>query len=37
LPESKIIKEYGGGVKKITLIEGFSTTNVIEWVLNKYK
>jgi len=37
LPESKIIKEYGGEVKIIPLIEGFSTTNVIEWVLNKYK
>ncbi|WP_292460115.1 D-glycero-beta-D-manno-heptose 1-phosphate adenylyltransferase [Methanothermococcus sp.] len=37
LPESKIIKEYGGKVKIIPLIEGFSTTNIIEWVLEKYK
>ncbi|UXM85381.1 D-glycero-beta-D-manno-heptose 1-phosphate adenylyltransferase [Methanococcus aeolicus] len=37
LPESKIIKEYGGKVKIIPLIEGFSTTNIIEWVLKKYK
>jgi rfaE bifunctional protein nucleotidyltransferase chain/domain len=37
LPESKIIKECGGKVKIIPLVEGFSTTNVIEWVLEKYK
>ncbi len=36
LPESKVIKEYGGEIKIIPLIEGFSTTNVIEWVLKKY-
>ncbi|ABR55987.1 rfaE bifunctional protein [Methanococcus aeolicus Nankai-3] len=37
LPESKIIKKYGGKIKIIPFIEGFSTTTVIEWVLEKYK
>lgn len=37
LPETEIIKNYGGEVKIIPLVEGFSTTNVIEWILKKYK
>ncbi len=37
LPEAKIIKEYGGKVKILPLVEGFSTTNIIERVLKKYK
>ncbi|WP_456374024.1 D-glycero-beta-D-manno-heptose 1-phosphate adenylyltransferase [Methanocaldococcus sp.] len=36
LPEAEIVKSYGGEVKIIPLIEGFSTTNIIEWVLEKY-
>lgn len=29
LPESKIILDYGGDIKIINLVEGFSTTNII--------
>jgi rfaE bifunctional protein nucleotidyltransferase chain/domain len=36
LPESKIIKKYGGEIEIIPLIDGFSTTNVVEWILSKY-
>ena len=37
LPEAEIVKSYGGEIKIIPLIEGFSTTKIIEWVLEKYK
>ncbi|MEO2118105.1 MAG: D-glycero-beta-D-manno-heptose 1-phosphate adenylyltransferase [Methanocaldococcus sp.] len=37
LPEAEIVKSYGGEIKIIPLIEGYSTTKIIEWVLNKYK
>ena len=37
LPEAEIVKSYGGEIKIIPLVEGFSTTKIIEWVLNKYK
>ena len=30
MPEAKIIKEYGGEVKIIPLVEGHSTTNIIK-------
>jgi len=36
LPEAEIVKSYGGEIKIIPLIEGFSTTKIIEWVLQKY-
>ncbi len=36
LPESKYILEYGGSVKIIPLIKGYSTTNIIKTVLEKY-
>jgi rfaE bifunctional protein nucleotidyltransferase chain/domain len=36
LPEAEIVKSYGGKIKIIPLIEGFSTTKIIEWVLQKY-
>jgi rfaE bifunctional protein nucleotidyltransferase chain/domain len=37
LPEAEIVKSYGGEIKIIPLIEGFSTTKIIEWVLQKYR
>ena len=37
LPEAKIVRSYGGKVKIIPTIEGYSTTRIIEWVLKKYK
>ena len=37
LPEAEIVKSYGGEIKIIPLIEGFSTTKIIEWVLEKCK
>ncbi len=37
LPEAKIVRSYGGEVKIIPTIGGYSTTKIIEWVLKKYK
>ncbi len=37
LPEAEIVKGYGGEIKIIPLIEGYSTTKIINWILNKYK
>jgi len=37
LPEAEIVKSYGGEIKIIPLIEGFSTTKIIDWILEKYK
>ncbi|ACV24353.1 D-glycero-beta-D-manno-heptose 1-phosphate adenylyltransferase [Methanocaldococcus fervens] len=37
LPEAEIVKGYGGEIKIIPLIEGYSTTKIIKWILNKYK
>ncbi len=37
LPEAEIVKDYGGEIKIIPLIEGYSTTKIINWILNKYK
>ncbi|ACX71925.1 rfaE bifunctional protein [Methanocaldococcus vulcanius M7] len=37
LPEAEIVKSYGGEIKIIPLIEGFSTTKIINWILEKYK
>ncbi|MBA2863651.1 D-glycero-beta-D-manno-heptose 1-phosphate adenylyltransferase [Methanococcus maripaludis] len=33
LPESKIILEYGGKIKIINLVDGFSTTNIVSSIL----
>lgn len=30
MPEAKIIKEYGGEIKIIKILEGFSTTNILK-------
>ncbi|MBA2840771.1 rfaE bifunctional protein nucleotidyltransferase chain/domain [Methanococcus maripaludis] len=37
LPESKLILEYGGEIKIITLVNGFSTTNVVNSILEMNK
>jgi rfaE bifunctional protein nucleotidyltransferase chain/domain len=37
LPESKLILEYGGNIKIINLVEGFSTTNVVNSILEMNK
>ncbi len=36
LPESRLIKEYGGKIKIIPLIDGFSTTCIIARILKKH-
>ena len=36
LPESKVIREYGGIIKIIPLTKGFSTTNTIRKILKRY-
>ncbi|MBA2852745.1 rfaE bifunctional protein nucleotidyltransferase chain/domain [Methanococcus maripaludis] len=33
LPESKIILEYGGNIKIINLVDGYSTTNIVSSIL----
>jgi rfaE bifunctional protein nucleotidyltransferase chain/domain len=37
LPESKLILEYGGEIKIINLVNGFSTTNVVNSILEMNK
>jgi rfaE bifunctional protein nucleotidyltransferase chain/domain len=37
LPEAKIIKEYGGKIIILPLLEGFSTTQIIQKILTLYK
>lgn len=37
LPEAKIIKSYGGKIIIVPLVEGFSTTNIINKILTLYK
>lgn len=37
LPEAEIIKSYGGKIIIIPLVEGFSTTNIINKILTLYQ
>jgi rfaE bifunctional protein nucleotidyltransferase chain/domain len=37
LPEAKIVESYGGKIKILPLLEGFSTTNIIKKILELYK
>jgi len=37
LPEAKIVKEYGGKIIILPLLEGFSTTQIIQKILTLYK
>lgn len=37
LPEAKVVKSYGGKVIILPLLEGFSTTNIINKILTIYK
>ncbi|WP_456420254.1 D-glycero-beta-D-manno-heptose 1-phosphate adenylyltransferase [Methanocaldococcus infernus] len=37
LPEAEVVKAYGGKVKIIPLVEGYSTTNIINEILKRYK
>ena len=37
MPETKIIKEYGGEVKIISSGQKYTTSEIIESILNKYK
>ncbi|MCS7201356.1 MAG: D-glycero-beta-D-manno-heptose 1-phosphate adenylyltransferase [Dictyoglomus sp.] len=37
LPEAKIVEDYGGKVFIFPLLEGFSTTKIIEKILKLYK
>ncbi len=37
LPEAKIVKSYGGKIVIIPLLEGFSTTGIIDKILTLYK
>jgi rfaE bifunctional protein nucleotidyltransferase chain/domain len=37
LPETKIVESYGGKIKILPLLEGFSTTNIIKKILELYK
>lgn len=36
LPEVKFVKEYGGTIEFIPVIEGASTTNIVERILERY-
>jgi rfaE bifunctional protein nucleotidyltransferase chain/domain len=37
LPESKLILEYGGEIKIMTLVNGYSTTNIVNSILEMNK
>jgi len=36
LPEADIVREYGGRVEILPLVEGRSTTNIVETILRRY-
>ncbi len=36
LPEAKTVKEYGGKIKLIPVVEGASTSNIVERIIERY-
>ena len=37
LPEADIVREYGGRVEILPIVEGRSTTNIVETILRRYE